>query len=189
MNKKVLVTGILFTTLCIAGCGGPVDNISETTGLSKAQSQQVLVELQSVGVTNFDNVNKADGQKDVYYIVDEKYGQTFFRIKNDKVSEIENSFSTVYKNGEKLDAIDDVYISNQQQGEYRVVAKEAVLSKLKAPSTAKFDIKQVVRYKNSVTVRGTVDAQNEFGAMIKGTFFVKILADTGAVDSVTVSNL
>lgn len=51
------------------------------------------------------------------------------------------------------------------------------------------DIKQVIRYKNSVTVRGTVDAQNEFGAMIKGTFFVKILADTGTVDSVTVSNL
>ena len=187
--KKLLVTGILFTTLCITGCGGPVDNISETTGLSKEQSQQVLAELQSVGVTNFGNVNKAEGQKDVYYIVDEKYGQTFFRIKNDKVSEIENSFSTVYKNGEKLDTIDDAYISNQQQGEYQAAAKQAVLSKLKAPSTAKFDIKQVIRYKNSVTVRGTVNAQNEFGAMIKGTFFVKILADTGAVDSVSVNNL
>lgn len=189
MNKKVLVTGILLATLYFTGCGGPVDNIKDATGLTKEQSQQVLAELQSVGVTNFGNVNKADGQKDVYYIVDEKYGQTFFRIKNDKVSEIENSFSTVYKNGEKLDTIDDVYISNQQQVEYRAAAKEAVLSKLKAPSTAKFDIKQVIRYKNSVTVRGTVDAQNEFGAMIKGTFFVKILADTGAVDSVTVSNL
>lgn len=187
--KKLLVTGILFTTLCIAGCGGPVDNIKDATGLSKEQAQQVLAELQSVGVTNFGNVNKADGQKDVYYIVDEKYGQTFFRIKNDKVSEIENSFSTVYKNGEKLDTIDDVYISNQQQGEYRVTAKEAVLSKLKAPSTAKFDIKQVIRYKNSVTVRGTVDAQNEFGAMVEGMFFVKIKADTGEVDSVSINNL
>ena len=181
--KKVLVTGILLATLCLTGCGGPVDNIKDATGLTQEQSQQVFTALQSVGVTDFGEVNKADGQKDVYYIVDEKYGQTFFRIKNNKVSEIENSFSTVYKNGEKLDAIDDVYISNQQQGEYRVAAKEAVLSKLKAPSTAKFDIKQVIRYKN------TVDAQNEFGAMIKGTFFVKILADTGAVDSVTVSNL
>ena len=187
--KKVLVTGILFTTLCIAGCGGPVDNIKDSTGLSKEQSQQVLTELQSVGVTEFGNVNKVADQQGVYYIVDKKYGQTFFRIKNDKVSEIENSFSTVYKNGEKVDTIDDVYISNQQQGEYQVAAKEAVLSKLKAPSTAKFDIKQVIRYKNSVTVRGTVDAQNEFGAMIKGTFFVKILADTGAVDSVSVNNL
>lgn len=189
MNKKVLVTGILLATLCFTGCGGPVDNIKDATRLTQEQSQQVLAELQSVGVTNFGNVNKADGQKDVYYIVDEKYGQTFFRIKNDKVSEIENSFSTVYKNGEKLDTIDDVYISNQQQGDYRVAAKEAVLSKLKAPSTAKFDIKQVIRYKNSVTVRGTVDAQNEFGAMIKSTFFVKILADTGAVDSISVNNL
>lgn len=189
MNKRVLVTGILFATLCITGCGGPVDNIKDATGLTKEQSQQVLTELQSVGVTDFGEVNKADGQKDVYYVVDEKYGQTFFRIKNDKVSEIENSFSTVYKNGEKLDTIDDVYISNKQQGEYRVAAKEAVLSKLKAPSTAKFDIKQVIRYKNTVTVRGTVDAQNEFGATVRGTFFVKILADTGAVDSISVNNL
>ena len=186
MNKRVLVTGILLATLCITGCGGPVDNIKDATGLTQGQSQQVFTDLQSVGVTDFGEVNKADGQKDVYYVVDEKYGQTFFRIKNNKVSEIENSFSTVYK---KLDAIDDVYISNQQQGEYRVAAKEAVLSKLKAPSTAKIDIKQVIRYKNSVTVRGTVDAQNEFGAMIKGTFFVKILADTGTVDSVSISNL
>lgn len=186
--KKVLVTGILLAALCITGCGGPVDNIKDATGLTQEQSQQVLTELQSVGVTDFGEVNKADGQKDVYYVVDEKYGQTFFRIKNNKVSEIENSFSTVYKNGEKLDVIDDVYINNQQQGEYRVTAKEAVLSKLKAPSTAKIDIKQVIRYKNSVTVRGTVNAQNEFGAMIKGTFFVKILADTGAVDSVSVNS-
>lgn len=187
--KKVIVAGVLLATLCITGCGGPVDNIKDATGLTKEQAQQAFTDLQSVGVTDFGKVNKAAGQKDVYYIVDEKYGQTFFRIKNNKVSEIENSFSTVYKNGEKLDTIDDVYISNQQQGEYQAAAKEAVLSKLKAPSTAKFDIKQVTRYKNSVTVRGTVNAQNEFGAMIKGTFFVKILADTGTVDSVAVSNL
>ena len=105
MNKRVLVTGILLATLCFTGCGGPIDNIKDATGLTKEQSQQVLAELQSVGVTNFGNVNKADGKKDVYYIVDEKYGQTFFRIKNDKVSEIENSFSTVYKNGQKTDDI------------------------------------------------------------------------------------
>lgn len=189
MNKKVLVTGILLATLCITGCGGPVDNIKDATGLTKEQSQQVLAELQSVGVTNFGNVNKADGQKDVYYIVDEKYGQTFFRIKNDKVSEIENSFSTVYKNGQKTDDISNVYISDQQKASYQVAAKDAVSARLKAPSTAKFDIKQVVRYGNSVTVRGTVDAQNGFGAMVEGMFFVKIKADTGEVDSVSINNL
>ena len=43
--KKVLVSGILISTLCIAGCGGPVDNIKDATGLSKEQSQQVLTEL------------------------------------------------------------------------------------------------------------------------------------------------
>ena len=86
MNKKVLVTGILLATLYITGCGGPVDNIKDATGLTQEQSQQVFTDLQSVGVTDFGEVNKADGQKDVYYVVDEKYGQTFFRIKNDKVS-------------------------------------------------------------------------------------------------------
>lgn len=33
--KKVLVSGILITALCIAGCGGSVDNIKDVTGLSK----------------------------------------------------------------------------------------------------------------------------------------------------------
>ena len=160
--KKVLVTGILITALCIAGCGGPVDNIKDATGLSKEQSQQVLTELQSVGVTEFGNVNK--------------------------VGEIENSFSTVYKNGQKTDDISKVYISDQQKAAYQVAAKDAVSARLKAPSTAKFDIKQVIRYDNSVTVRGTVDAQNGFGAMVRGMFFVKIKADTGEVDSVSINN-
>lgn len=186
--KKVLVTGILITALCIAGCGGPVDNIKDATGLSKEQSQQVLTELQSVGVTEFGNVNKVADQQGVYYIVDEKYGQTFFRIKDDKVSEIENSFSTVYKNGQKTDDISKVYISDQQKAAYQVAAKDAVSARLKSPSTAKFDIKQVIRYDNSVTVRGTVDAQNGFGAMVRGMFFVKIKADTGEIDSVSINN-
>ena len=30
--KKVLVTGILLATLCLTGCGGPVDNIKDATG-------------------------------------------------------------------------------------------------------------------------------------------------------------
>lgn len=186
--KKVLVSGILVAALCIAGCGGPVDSIKDATGLSKEQSQQVLTELQSVGVTEFGNVNKVADQQGVYYIVDEKYGQTFFRIKDDKVSEIENSFSTVYKNGQKMNDISNVYISDQQKAAYQVAAKDAVSARLKAPSTAKFDIKQVIRYDNSVTVRGTVDAQNGFGAMVRGMFFVKIKADTGEVDSVSINN-
>ena len=171
--KKVLVTGILITALCIAGCGGPVDNIKDATGLSKEQSQQVLTELQSVGVTEFGNVNKVADQQGVYYIVDEKYGQTFFRIKN----------------GQKMNDISNVYISDQQKAAYQVAAKDAVSARLKAPSTAKFDIKKVIRYDNSVTVRGTVDAQNGFGAMVRGMFFVKIKADTGEVDSVSINNL
>ena len=136
----------------------------------------MLTELQSVGVTEFGNVNKVAGQQGVYYIVDEKYGQTFFRIKNDKVSEIENSFSTVYKNGQKTDDISKVYISDQQKAAYQVAAKDAVSARLKAPSTAKFDIKQVIRY-------------DGFGAMVRGMFFVKIKADTGEVDAVSINNL
>ena len=72
--RKVLVTGILLVTLCIIDCGGPINNIKDATRLTKEQSQQVLTELQSVEVTNFGNINKANEQKDIYYIVDENYG-------------------------------------------------------------------------------------------------------------------
>ena len=88
-----------------------------------------------------------------------------------------------------MNDISNVYISDQQKAAYQVAAKDAVSARLKAPSTAKFDIKQVIRYDNSVTVRGTVDAQNGFGAMVRGMFFVKIKADPGEVDSVSINNL
>ena len=64
-----------------------------------------------------------------------------------------------------------------------------MLSKLKTPSTAQFDIKQVIRHKNNLTVQGTVDAENEFGAKVRDTFFVKIHAGTDLVDAVSINNL
>ena len=79
----------------------------------------------------------------MYYIVDEKYGQTFFRIKDDKLVKSKIA-SLPLQNGQKTDDISKVYISGQQKSAYQVAAKDAVSARLKSPSTAKFDIKQVI---------------------------------------------
>lgn len=56
-------------------------------------------------------------------------------------------------------------------------AKTAVKSILKAPSTAEFDnslIRIWLMPDSSVVVKGAVDAQNSFGAMIRSNFYVRM---------------
>ncbi|MDD3079109.1 MAG: hypothetical protein PHH37_08395 [Paludibacter sp.] len=56
-------------------------------------------------------------------------------------------------------------------------AKTAVKSILKSPSTAEFDnslIRIWLMPDSSVVVKGAVDAQNSFGAMIRSNFYVRM---------------
>ena len=58
-----------------------------------------------------------------------------------------------------------------------VIAEDVVKSKLKSPSTADFCSNYeytVSRSKNTWTIKGYVDAQNSFGAMLRSDFTVKI---------------
>jgi len=57
------------------------------------------------------------------------------------------------------------------------IAKNVVESALKAPSTAEFcdfDESRVTRYGDIVTVKGFVDAQNSFGAMLRSDWSVEM---------------
>ena len=56
-------------------------------------------------------------------------------------------------------------------------AKTAVKSILKAPSTAEFDDSNTRIWlfpDSSVVIKGTVDAQNSFGAMLRNNFYVRM---------------
>jgi ribosomal protein L7/L12 len=68
----------------------------------------------------------------------------------------------------------------------RSIAQYAIEKQLKAPSTANFPYEEqnVTIFKDSiVVVEGVVDAQNEFGAMLRGNYFVRIKFDNGLTDT------
>ena len=66
-------------------------------------------------------------------------------------------------------------VSNNERVDYEVIARTAVKNNLKAPSVADFKFGPLItRNKNIVLVRGKVDAQNSFGAMIRSNYKVKI---------------
>ena len=85
------------------------------------------------------------------------------------------SFSTCFRNesGSAAKAPESTDIANRA----KVVTETSVKALLKAPATAKFtdEDQQVLLFSDStVTVRGYVDAQNTFGAMIRSGYYVKL---------------
>jgi len=64
----------------------------------------------------------------------------------------------------------------------RTLAKEYVKRSLKAPSTAEFPHRQKVRYKKKsriYNIRGSVDAQNSFGAMLRQDYTILLHVSCG----------
>lgn len=59
----------------------------------------------------------------------------------------------------------------------KVLSESAVKSLLKAPSTAQFPSEEVRVFliaDSSVVIKGAVDAQNSFGAMLRSSYYVKL---------------
>jgi hypothetical protein len=69
----------------------------------------------------------------------------------------------------------------ENEGSLKELARESVSSQLKAPASAKFSAEQVIPTKdgNGVFVNGVVDAQNQFGAMIRENYMVKFKCNDG----------
>lgn len=72
--------------------------------------------------------------------------------------------------GEKDDAINVALL----QARMERTAKELISQKLKAPSTAKFGPVEYLKKGNDITMRGYVDAENSFGAMLRNSWYVVI---------------
>lgn len=72
--------------------------------------------------------------------------------------------------------------TREAEGMARVLCERSVKDQLKAPSTAKFDMPDISSRKVAsgieVTVRGSVDAQNSFGAMIRNRYTCEATADS-----------
>ncbi len=74
-----------------------------------------------------------------------------------------------------------------QEQRFEEIAKTAILNKLRSPSTAEFSDVSVRDVGNTRwVVSGSVDAQNRFGAMVRGDFAVR-LSGGGSVIRATIA--
>jgi hypothetical protein len=69
----------------------------------------------------------------------------------------------------------------ENEGSLKELARESVSSQLKAPASAKFSEEEVNPSKDGkgLLVEGVVDAQNQFGAMIREVYLVRVKCNDG----------
>jgi hypothetical protein len=69
----------------------------------------------------------------------------------------------------------------ENEGSLKQLARESVSSQLKAPASAKFSEEEVNPSKDGkgLLVKGVVDAQNGFGAMIREEYMVNVKCNDG----------
>lgn len=86
----------------------------------------------------------------------------------------------MYKDGKVLSKINDYIVSNEEATTLQIKSQEVIKSILKAPSTAKFPNIFEWRFAKQdgvIIVQSYVDAQNEFGAMLRSEFQIKFKDD------------
>ncbi|WP_432642854.1 hypothetical protein [Acidaminococcus sp.] len=144
-------------------------------GFSAEQSQAIEDALASVGI---DKINDATKQGDHNYTLDvhatdgynpDKDTIRIFLDDNNKLQTIKYRAIDLWQNGQAVHQISDYVMNSDEEAAAMIMSKEMVKKILKAPSTAKFDESTFKYYKSQgvITVIGSVDAQNGFGAMLR----------------------
>lgn len=144
-------------------------------GFSAEDSQAIEDALASVGI---DKINDATKQGDHDYTLDvhatggydpDKDAIHIFLDDNNKLQTIKYRAIALWQNGQAVHQVSDYVMSLDEKVAAETMSKEMVKKILKAPSTAKFDESTFKYYKSKgvITVIGSVDAQNGFGAMLR----------------------
>lgn len=154
-------------------------------GFSLDQSKAIEDALASVGLDKINDVTKK-GDHDYVLDVHGKGGYSpqkdtihLFLDENNKPQTIKYRAIALWQNGQAEHQISDYIISDGEMETIARMSKEAVKKVLKAPTSAKFDegTFKFFKQKGVVTIIGTVDAQNSFGAMIRSPFKIQYQKD------------
>lgn len=169
-----------------------IDLLTENTGLTKTEAEQVLADLRSVGVKSLTSCEKAlgSGVDDLQSFRVEADGKTLIlTIEKRKTYYIGYGSVDLYDatKGGVINQVTDYGINSVDAITYMSAAEDYIKQILKSPSTAEFpgqileaDQWSVGRYKNIVQVQSYVDSQNGFGAMIRSNFVVQMAYDTSS---------
>ena len=174
MKKLLLGLLIVVITIFMAGCGS--SKLAELTGMNDAQEKAAIKIFNDNGIKELSDVEKSSQGDNLFLFKNDRFGMVFFAVNPDKsIKNIVYETVTIYAEGNPLNKFSDVAVSNKERAEYEVAAQSAVKDKLKSPSTASFQSFPVItRSKDIVLVKGKLDAQNGFGAMIRSDYIVKM---------------
>lgn len=113
-----------------------------------------------------------DPAKDVVHV---------FFDQDNKLLSIKLRTIPLWDNGKVVHQVSDYILSIPERSEAESQSEKMVKAVLKAPSTAKFDEKTFKYFKinGEITLVGTVDAQNGFGAMIRSPFKTQFKVENG----------
>ncbi len=163
-----------------------VETIMQSTGLSENESIAVFNDLKSVGFRTISALEKGagDGIDSLQsYMANCDDLRTILTIEKRKTYYIGVQDIDLFSadKGGALDNIGDYILKSGDDIKFITNAKAYVTQILKSPSSAKFpgsvferDQWTVSRYKDIITVRAYVDADNSFGANIRSPFIVQM---------------
>ena len=96
---------------------------------------------------------------------------------NNNVTAIKLRAIPLLQDGKVVHKISDYVISTGEEIDMKISAEGLIKKILKAPSTAKFDDETFKYFKanGELTIIGTVDSQNSFGAMVRAPFKITFI--------------
>lgn len=205
-KRSIIIGSVVFVVVCLIlavamqNYKGTDEKISSVMNVSIEQATEIEKVLDSVGVSNINEIARDEGLDDYYWNKGTDKGYRVAFIGNDtndvhktvlvnisedgKVLAIRLAIydgSILYENGQVKDNIKNYMITDEEQVKYKNLAENLMKDILKSPSTAKFANISEYKFgkeKGIITVQGYVDSQNSFGATVRGQFQVKFDGET-----------
>ena len=131
---------------------------------------------------SLDNMN-IDGEKG-YRISANGINNIILYMVDGTVNMVRYADNTLYENGAPVDNISNYVLTDYEESRYLTQAENAVESILKSPSSAKFSniLESNIWIEDGVVnVQGYVDAQNSYGAEMRGDYQVQF--ENGTITS------
>lgn len=214
-NIKLITGIVIFVGICLMigfasqnngnNIGGGNSNkfsskIVKVMNVDKAQAEEIVKVLDSVGVSNINEIARDEGLDDYYW---NKGADKGYRLaySGDDVEDVNRSVivninadgtvlaikmakyngTVLYENGQVKDNLKNYVMTDNDRSTYKRLSENLMLNVLKSPSTAKFPAITEYKFgkdKGIVTVQGYVDSQNSFGATVRGEFQVQFNGET-----------
>lgn len=182
--KSIYTLFCLFISLfLIAGCGETAveNDFKNAAGLNKEETAQAVKVLESIGVTNIQEVSAypIPDNNNTYAVTTDKYNDILCSFDgNKKIVSIETFNGTsLYEtdaNGKNImpNKLDEVYISKSDFNTFTDFTTKLVKQRMNFPDSAEFDYGglNVVRVKDTIYISGTVTGDNAFGMKVKANF-------------------